>query len=107
MALTNEGARFHVLRAMCAAAEGAVCLDRPDLCITAALRDRVRFAALGGRAGWARLLNSVYAMRVLLFCGATFRAVPNLWRTLSLHPRCGPPAPQAYGCHSCRICTRL
>lgn len=77
MALTREGARFLVLKAMCVVAEAGVqtVRDGHGSFISAVLHDCRRFSVLGGRDGLPRSLGSVYAMHVLLFCGAAFQAI--------------------------------
>jgi hypothetical protein len=73
---TNEGARFGLVKTLCAVAEGAAAaVTRGDAscAVSAALHDAPRrFAMLGGRADMPRSIGSVYAGWTVLFLGATF-----------------------------------
>lgn len=75
--LTNEGARFGLVKALCVAAQGAAVVTRGDdaagCTVAAALNDaQCRFAVLGGRDGMPRSIGSVYAGWTVLFLGSTF-----------------------------------
>jgi hypothetical protein len=79
--LTHHAARAPFLAAICAAADGDTALKGAGAVATV-LRDRCRFAVLGGRAGMRRSLGSVHAMNVLLFLGSGFRgAVERTFET--------------------------
>jgi hypothetical protein len=85
--LTNRGARLHVLKAVCASAEGSAAwtADGPASTSVATLfQDTARFSVLGGRPGLARSLGSVYAMNVLLCLGASFRGKEQRTITMGL-----------------------